>query len=294
MGQSIKCSSENILKLIIEKGGRAEDLWTRDIAGTSIPILEILLEHGWNINYRGPHWDPMPFMWHIVEHDDIVAWCLEHGASVFLNKNGYAYHHGACPEILEKAAQYATVSTFELLRSKGAPLGWRPLHLAVEQAVLLSASRVQVEAKGNNEKTNEKRATLARKYSERMAMVRHLIDVIGVDVNALDRPDGRRTQNYVAGNALCYVAQCYGFPDGLNSEELVWFLLDRGADPAAALVEAKGVDNPEFLQDVQAWKENARPSWSKRALRYWPSWLSRQPTTSHDRAADCSEHQEKT
>jgi hypothetical protein len=274
--QSIECNSASILKLILERGGRVEELWTTDIVGrhkrrTSIPILEDLLHHGWNINYRGPHWDPMPFMWHIVEHGDMVTWCLEHGASVVIVKNGHAYHHGACPEILEKAIQYATVVTFELLRSKGAPLGWRPLHLAVQEAVQ-DSRKIGADGDGNDEKINEDRARLTRRYLGRMAMVRHLVDAVGVDVNALDRPDGRRTQDYIAGNPLCYVASYDGYGYEFDIRELVWFLLNRGADPTFALEMA---ETPTFGQEVQAWKDMQRnyirSSWSKHVLRYWPS-----------------------
>ena len=48
-------------------------------------ILELLLAHGWDINWRhvsesSP--DVEPFVWHIVAGGDLVVWCLEYGATL--------------------------------------------------------------------------------------------------------------------------------------------------------------------------------------------------------------------
>lgn len=41
-----------------------------------------------------------------------------------------------------------------------------------------------------------------------------------------------------------------------NARELVWFLLDRGADPKPALVEAKAFGgHAAFTEWVEAWKQ---------------------------------------
>jgi len=101
----------------------------------------------------------------VVQDSNLVRWCLDHGArrvdiptdSLRMNADGTtSYTTGRPrPTILGAAAAKGTIETFELLRSLGAPLDRRTLHIAVEK--------------------------------RRMDMIRHLLEVVGLDVNA----DGR-------------------------------------------------------------------------------------------------------
>ena len=91
-----------------------------------------------------------------------------------------------------------------------------------------------------------------------MAMVRHLLDVVGLDVNAPDQPLGSEVLPRHSGTPICYI------PDSTmlvrDTRELTWLLLDRGADPTPALEIAK-VEYPKFAEDVEAWKgKQARDS----------------------------------
>ncbi|KAF9734855.1 hypothetical protein PMIN06_000681 [Paraphaeosphaeria minitans] len=249
---AIQNNAEKVLKYLIEKQGlHVQHLPPTVVsgAGRSTAILELLLAHGWDINWRhvsesGP--DAEPFMWHIVGDGDVVAWCLEHGATLFpirqerLHPNALTQSQLSCSQVLECAAARGSVATFELLRSKGAPLGWRPLHLAVRAAGLALDRAAEVD--------------------ERMAMVRHLIDVVGVEVNALDHPVGKRKADR-QGTPIVYVAELNGLK---NLRELTWLLLDRGADPAPGLEEARGTEHVAFVGNVDAWKAqhpNAGKSW---------------------------------
>ncbi|KAK7188275.1 hypothetical protein DPSP01_009070 [Paraphaeosphaeria sporulosa] len=249
---AIQINAEKVLiHLIEDRGLDVQHLPPTVVAraGRSTAILELLLAHGWDINWRhvsesGP--DAEPYMWHIVGDGDLVAWCLEHGATLSpirqerLHPNVLTQSQLSCRQVLECAAAKGSVATFELLRSKGAPLGWRPLHLAVRTAGVALDRAAEVE--------------------ERMAMVRHLIDVVGVEVNALDHPVGKKTADR-QGTPIVYVAELSGLK---NLRELTWLLLDRGADPAPGLEEARESDHVAFVEDVDAWKaqhRNAGKSW---------------------------------
>jgi hypothetical protein len=286
---AIQNNAEQVLHYLIEE----QSLYVRNLRPTDVggkrrstAILDILLAHGWDINWRetstskSVH-DAEPFMWKVVDDADMVVWCLEHGASVFpvhqepLRKDDITTSQYRCKQVLECAAARSSVATFELLRSKGAPLGWRTLHLAVSNAAFA------LDAHHTRSPADEKRWTEDRllnkptKLAERMDMVRHLIDVVGIDVNALDHPIGKKRFDRM-GTPICYVADLDGID---HTRELIWMLLDRGADPAPGLQTAKSVEHATFADDVEAWKlENPngyrRPDgfWKIVVRRAW-SWI---------------------
>jgi hypothetical protein len=145
--QLYECDSQ-----LVEHGASIENLRpTTTVAGfrTSKATLELLLAHGWDINacHSGSGPDAQPFMWHMVYNEDMICWCLEHGASVHpkdlepLRDDIINQCQRSCEPILEKTAACSSVEVFELLRSRGAPLGRRTLHRAIETAVL-GAERV--------------------------------------------------------------------------------------------------------------------------------------------------------
>lgn len=262
---AVQNNSTNVLMHLIKQGASVKTLRPRDVAWgetRSKAILEIMLVHGWEINARDDsRGDPNdePFMWSVLRDIELVSWCLEHGASVFprgqepLRDDIITMSQRKCQQILEKAAYSATVTTFELLRSQGAPLGWRPLHRAVETAALYQAYPGEDANRGEEEEKDAKDS--ARNYEERMAMVRHLVDVVGIDVNAPDQPpDGKVPDRW--GTPICYVTKSYGIKT--DTRELVWFLLDRGADPTPALDDAKHVKHDTFAADVEAWSAQQR------------------------------------
>lgn len=259
---AVEKNATNALTHLIKQGANVKALKSREVAWRSPrtkPILEILFAHGWDINARNDlghsSSDPEPFMWSVVKDIDLVTWCLEHGASVFprdqepLRDDIITMSHRKCQQVLEKAAQSATVATFELLRSKGAPLGWRPLHFAIETTTHYQADRGEEANRGEEEDKKAKES--ARNYEERMAMVRHLVDVVGIDVNAPDQPPGRELGGFW-GTPICYIAKSYGLDT--DTRELAWFLLDRGADPTPALDIAKSTEHVKFIADVEAWR----------------------------------------
>lgn len=92
-----------------------------------------------------------------------------------------------------------------------------------------------------------------------MSMIRHLLDFVKLDVNAVRYQPGK-----MCTTALCFVAfRGWG---GQNFRELVFCLLDHGADPESnggmiddhhwptPLECAKSQSNWKFLQAVEEWK----------------------------------------
>lgn len=61
-----------------------------------------------------------------------------------------------------------------------------------------------------------------------MDMVRHLLDVVGLDVNTPDRKPDMVKSIWHFGTPICYLARMTD--DESNNRELLWLLLDRGAD----------------------------------------------------------------
>jgi hypothetical protein len=108
-------------------------------------------------------------MW-LVTDVEMVKWYLDHGASVHprdqepIKDDAITDSQRGCQQILEEDAAWGSIETFELLRSKGTPLGWRPLHLAVETATYFRPSYLDDD----------------ENHASRMDMVRHLIDVVGL------------------------------------------------------------------------------------------------------------------
>ncbi|KFY81731.1 hypothetical protein V498_08699 [Pseudogymnoascus sp. VKM F-4517 (FW-2822)] len=231
-----------ILNDFIKRGVRVAPRWPSDAIGASKETLEFLLTQGWDINARGdsPN-DKLPFMWLVATDHEMVKWCLEHGASVH-PRGQEPFRDGVttksrreCPQVLEKVARWGSIATFELLRSKGAPPGWRSLHLAVETATY-----------GRPEEVTD-----FINHDERMAMVHHLLDVVGLNVNAPDQPVGSTVLPMHLGTPICYIPGSAMLER--DTRELTWLLLDRGADPTPALEIAKR-DYPNFAEDVKAWK----------------------------------------
>lgn len=235
-------------------------------AKPSLEALEMLIAHGWDIDAR-PSRISWPLLWHVVEYPDLVEWCLDHGASVYLpgdtpprDANGI----GQVPRIslLERAASEASVPTFKLLREKGAPFHRGVLHAAVERAVQY--------APPFNGSISPSTGNIW--FNERMAMIRYLVDEVAIDVNSEWWRPGK-----AGATPLDFVA--YHSSSNKDVRELVWFLLDRGADLNHASVLKYGYkdqyigtgisylsplevaqqsSDKRFLEAIQEWQEQQR------------------------------------
>lgn len=233
-----KYNARKILKRLIEEGRDIKPRRPYEALGATKETLELLLEQGWDINERPLNGnDQEPFMWLVVGNEELVRWCLDHGASVHprdqepLRDDIITESQARCRQVLEVAAAQGSVATFELLRSKGAPLGWRPLHLAVEAATYGLPTE--------------------KDPSINLTMVRHLLDVVKLDVNAPDQPPGSKRLPMRNGTPICYIPASSMLER--DTRDLTWFLLDHGADPTDAVEYAKRF-YPKFVEDVEAWK----------------------------------------
>ena len=72
----------------------------------------------------------MPYMWQIAENEDMVKWCLDHGASVVPRISSVA---SPVPPILEHVAAHGDIATYKLLRAEEALVG-RSLNFAFAAA----------------------------------------------------------------------------------------------------------------------------------------------------------------
>lgn len=256
---SIRRRAAKVLTHVLEHGAEVPAYSGLNVEDPSTEILQVLLDHGWDINAR--RFKDQPLLWEVVHDGDLVTWCLDHGATTVpkdlgltdedeRREDGYG-----CAPLLEKAAVQSTVATFELLRSKGAQLGRRALHFAARAAIN--------SGNGGEEQSEMPDKERARLHSERMAMVIHLVDKLGVDPNTLDQPTGWMLGNHW-GTPLCYVAVSN---PNWDCSEVVNFLLKRGADPGL-VIEPAGCDavelakrsrNQRFLDLAAEWKAKQIP-----------------------------------
>lgn len=194
-------------------------------AKPSLESLEILIAHGWDIDSRQRPKD-WPLLWGVVQYPDLVEWCLDHGASVYLPGDTPPIDDSGNTtlsriSLLESAAGEGSVPTFKLLREKGAPFHRCVLHAAVERAVVHAP------------RFNDSSSNRSVLFDERLAMIRYLVDEVGIDVKTEWWKLGR-----VGATPLEYVA--HNSTSGKDVRELVWLLLDRGADPTHASIVKDG------------------------------------------------------
>lgn len=245
VNQSIRRNATSVLTYVLENGAQVPTCSDISIENPSTSTLQILLDHGWDINARTL--GGKPFLWNaVLISEELVRWCLAHGAIAIpkdlhlSTEEERLKDEFGCPSILESAAKNSSVTTFELLRSKGAPIGRRTLHFAAAAAFKTPDTEDSV-------------------FSERMDMVIHLVDTLGLDPNALDQPKGYSWGNHW-GTPLCYVAKCLN--PKWDCTEVVKFLLKKGADPELvmdpagwnAIELAKQANNEQLLKNLQDWK----------------------------------------
>jgi hypothetical protein len=149
--EAIRHDAANVVKQLIERGVDVKHIRPPFVAcktkyrirWSSTEILELLVANGWDINTRSRGLcgrDAEPYIWRVVGNIDLVRWCLEHGANVQFKDYDPPpdLRRERClvpfTPILDRAAESSSIETFELLRSHGAPLGWRTLHSAIQAA----------------------------------------------------------------------------------------------------------------------------------------------------------------
>lgn len=246
----------NVLKCVLDSGADVSQLSASTLFNIndrpSQALLEVLITYGWDINAHDDYGSPL--LWMVTPYHDLVVWCLDHGARADIPGVPPHLKANARPTVLGVAAVDAHVETFELLRARNAPLDPRTLHRAVGNATLVCPQ--------------EGSDGLSRSFEVRMDMIRHLVDVVKLDVNAVAHIVGSQTST-----PLCLPASR---PTAQDFRVLVEFLLDRGADPyLSGIVDdgtptgyewlspvacAEHLHNERFLRIVREYEANRKPS----------------------------------
>lgn len=154
-----------------------------------------------------------------MHNEDLVRWCLNHGASV---RTAPQPANGSAGPLLDSAAARGSVSTFRTLIGRGAPLG-HPLHTA---------------------------AYTYRDDPERAHMLEYLVHEVGIDVNEV--VDVGYDPRYVEGGPLLgflsphHVGTPLHYTIKFPSLEGLMWLLDKGANPAVE--NHQGVNAVEYAR----------------------------------------------
>ena len=225
-----------IVRYLLDTRGASVDTISPFYASNnpSIELFQVLLDHGWDINKKQQTGYGMKIGQRLIsincDNEEIVRWCLDHGSLV---ENG-PYDPVECPSILEEVAAYGTVDTFKLLQARGAQVGKRTLHRAVESAAAAAGE------------------TSSEHGSVRMGMVEFLVDEEKLDVNALDT-EAQMPKSF--GTPLAYAAKLRG-----GGDVVVKFLLERGADPRVrdcwgrnVLETAEAYQNERVAEILREW-----------------------------------------
>ncbi|KLO97155.1 uncharacterized protein LW93_3128 [Fusarium fujikuroi] len=220
-------------------------------ANSSIPLVELLVAHGWDLNKaeadrslkRGDKLIDL-----VCDDHQLVRWLVEHGARVTYGEvDLYELFPQPAP-LLETCAVRGSVATFRFLHSKGALLGHRTLHRAAGEAATFGADpftcqEVHDEIVGDD----------ARTRKERAEMLMFLVDEMKLDINSMDSTVPYRAYHW--GTPLCYAAVKE------NGAHVVRWLLEKGAQPKVET--AQNVADAEMLAKLTGCTENAR------ILREW-------------------------
>ncbi|KAI4126333.1 MAG: hypothetical protein LQ338_003810 [Usnochroma carphineum] len=220
-------------------GGRevGEGVEGKEVVG----ILEILVERGWDVNRadgRGATQDGQYLIYTICHSEPLLRWCLDHNARV-------AYPDAdpdLNPPLTEVIATQGTLGGLKLVLAHGAPLGRRTLHLAVQSAAYAPPALRE----------------------RKMEMVRFLVDELGVSVDAMDVAEGEQRPNHWGVPMAYAVPATQGEGDG--GEEVVRFLLERGANPEIkdcwGLYDVRGLaermKNEKVLGVLREWDEQRK------------------------------------
>ncbi|RSL82817.1 hypothetical protein CEP51_004923 [Fusarium floridanum] len=206
----------------------------------SIPLVELLIAHGWDINQQAPR-GPTDRCRRLVDlacHDqDIITWLVNHGARV----DGGEYEYEMFPQpapLLETCALQGSVSTFKYLQERGARLGRRTLHLAAGAAAALGVDP-KVEGDGTADASESAMNKEAERKRAKLKMLRFLVEDVKLDVNAMDTDIPHHARHL--GTPICYAAS------KANGEAVVRWLLEKGAD--SSIKNMEGADAEYVAKD---------------------------------------------
>jgi hypothetical protein len=248
-------NSTKVVACLIDHGADVAQITARTLVDTindtlpSLEMLNLLAKYDWDVNNRNPGPRDDPLLWYVVRDTELVKWCLDHGAVVDVEDDTPPGVRQRRKPILECAAVSSSIEAFEVLRASGAPVSYS--HGILPSAVMAISLHLPL--------TDEDSGSEC--YKRLMTMIRHLVDVVGCDVNSASYG------SYYGSGSTCSTPLCWiACHKHRGARELVRFLLDRGGDvdlagpredgleiPSARMAAMRG-HNSYFLDLVAEWK----------------------------------------
>lgn len=263
---SARRGSTKVMAYLIEQGADITYITGMSLVDTindtlpSLEILDLLAKHGWDVNNRNPGPRDDLLLWYVVRETDLIKWCLHHGAVVDIEDDTPPGVRRRRKPILECATVSSSIEAFELLRASGAPVFYS--HGILPSAVMAICLHLP----------SSDEDPVSQHYKRVMAMIRHLVDVVGCDVNSASYG------SYYGSGSTCSTPLCWiACHKSRGARELVLFLLDRGGDvdlagPAvdgleipSARLAATQVRNSYFLDLVAEWEAEQKSCASESA-----------------------------
>jgi hypothetical protein len=127
---SARRGSNIVIAYLNEQGADVAQITNTSLVDTindtlpSLETLDLLVEHGWDINNRSSGRRDDTLLWYVVRDTELVKWCLDHGADLDPGDDTPPGMRRRCEPILECAAVSSSIEAFELLRASGAPVSY--------------------------------------------------------------------------------------------------------------------------------------------------------------------------
>ncbi|KAF2794260.1 hypothetical protein K505DRAFT_417244 [Melanomma pulvis-pyrius CBS 109.77] len=259
VGQALRAAVEinalSVLAHLLEnEHAQTSDLSIFQISkNRSLPVLEVLLAHGWDINARDEEDGKRLIDWSCT--DEVrTRWLVKHGARVDGGEFEFEGLKPRPPPLLETCARVGSLSMFIFLQSQGAKLGGRTLHHAASAGAFVGADPGNFFP--NRAIMEDEKVFKARKNVE--DILRYLVDELDLDINAIDTDVPR-------GLEFCGTPLNYAAKEKRGSGVVKW-LLGKGGNPSIrslgeggeAGMDAKGYAEwmgcTRVLETLNLWK----------------------------------------
>ncbi|KAF2175310.1 hypothetical protein K469DRAFT_702328 [Zopfia rhizophila CBS 207.26] len=225
----------------------------------SIPLLEVLLAHGWDINHQDRK-DTLGkgkrLLDRVLQNEELVRWLVEHGARLDGEEQDLDRLEDWPAPLLESCAALGSLSTFKFLQERGAKLGRRTLHRAAGAAAAVGAGPGAESTDSEGSRRGEGDDDDAEYRQQRELILRYLVDELGLDVNQMDTDVPRGHLHY--GSPLNYAAK------EKNGIGVVKWLMAKGADPAI-----KSTDGGDLAMDAEGYAAAYKCEENLEAIREW-------------------------
>lgn len=264
-----KCSPDIIEYLVGSEKAPVDKLSVTYVArSASIPVLDILITHGWNVNCADSS-SGWTLIYHVIHDDATVQWLVDHGADVGIGDFEYLANSRFEPRpapLLEHCACCGSLASFQFLREKGARLSRRTLHGAAQNAAAAGVDPAIIEP--SKRPGEEDEDFVHRREAGRI--LRYLVDELKLDVNEMDcEVRGQMPPQMHWGTPVNYAAR-----ERAGAAVVRW-LLDKGADLTIGILECEP-DAGVYRYDAE---DSAKASGSEEIVELIRKWKCERITT---------------